>query len=357
MYVVALPIASVSRFSNSNVGTNNLTYGACVLGGDDDITGNFGTITVIAVPQGSRWYGGALNGTANNVWSSNVAIAPAVNLHVPTRIVAGGFEVHDTTPEMFKGGACTVFDNGVDAQSYFGAYRKLSAQTPEKTTLTMSRAPPSSVDEMARHPDSRSWEASEGCYCRLVLDLDDTAYRMGQRCDVLAFNAGGIAPAAEASTSSGYTVLDSVLVRAGLGVTIAAFTGLNEEASFSLSTVIYTEAAPMFDSNELALASPSAPYDPEVLELYRNVACHLPPGVPVGMNPKGEWWGMVVQSVGKAVQLATPLLKTIPEVGIPLSMLGNAGGAYLEQKGKDIRAKAKAKKTNPPSMQMGVKKK
>lgn len=353
-YFIVLPFINSVSMTNSVVSLNDATYGASILGTDDDIVGNFGTITAVMVPNGTPWYGVATNALAYNAWANNIVISTGLNDNIPSRIVAGGFEVHDVTPELYKGGSVTVFDNGTDIQTCsFGGMRQLSASAVGTGFGYVGRAPPSTVTEMSRHPDARSWEAREGVYCRLVLDLNRSDFSMGGKGKILAFNSGGsVAPCSNFSApgGAGAQVVPTTTVNiAGLGVTMCAFAGLDENAVLSLTSLIFTETAPQTNSAELALASPSAPYDPEALRLYRNVSCHLPPGVPVGMNPKGEWWGMVVQGVGKILKAASPVVSSIPEVGVPLSAIAQFAGQALEKKGASLRANAKQTQQKKPA--------
>jgi hypothetical protein len=251
---------------------------------------------------------------------------------------------------MFKGGSVIVYDNGCDSQQMtINTTVRDSGDFIGPAFANVIRAPPSNVSDIARH-ESASWEASRGVYGRLVLDLNNTNYSMGTMSTLFAMSSDDSrAPISDYTrvNAGQFAAATSSYVPAGLGVTVCCFSGLSPETVLTMSTLIYSETAPQLDPSEISLASPSAPYDPEVLRLYRNVSCLLPPGVPVDMNPKGEFWGMVVQGIGETLKFLAPITASIPEVGIPIAAITTAVGNALANKGNKMKEEAKKKQTTP----------
>ncbi len=79
----------------------------------------------------------------------------------------------------------------------------------------------------------------------------------------------------------------------------------------------------------LVIATPAAPYDPEVLRIYSQAAMALPAGARFTDNPSGEWWKNMLSEIGK---VASPLLKLLPH---PLAQgLGRAVDAGVMMLGE-----------------------
>jgi hypothetical protein len=60
----------------------------------------------------------------------------------------------------------------------------------------------------------------------------------------------------------------------------------------------------------LALAQPSATFDPNALVLYNLVANVLPPGCPQGYNDMGKWFRWISDAAQKAIPTVYPIVRT-----------------------------------------------
>jgi hypothetical protein len=319
--------------------------GPKILGADADAVGTFGTITAVFVPSGTPWYGAELNALGTNHWADNIPIYPELDANVPGRIIAGGFEVHNVTAPMYKDGSVTIYDNGSDQQDILvNRVREVTAGNEGFGYFRVQRAPPKDVKTMAEHPSAITWDAAEGVYARLKLNLDQTDYSLQNKGCGMLFYGGSVCPGTTLTVPAvGSPAVNFPTRFCGVGSTIASFHGLSPESVLTLSTRIMTESAPTLTGSELALASPASPYDTEVLTLYRNVDCYLPCAVPVGMNPKGEWWGMVVKGLGHVVKLSAPLIAAIPEVGPVAARFAPVVGQKIVSKGQQLIDKSKEK--------------
>jgi hypothetical protein len=121
----------------------------------------------------------------------------------------------------------------------------------------------------------------------------------------------------------------------------AYFTGLNPNSTLTINAKWILESAPTQESKQLVvLAQPSPAYDPVALEIYKEAARMLPPGVPVGDNKSGDFWDSVLVFLGDA---AGALGSVIPGMS-SLGKVAENGLHKMAQNRNDNEAKAEAKK-------------
>lgn len=348
-YILTLPFGGTVLAQNQSVnmyssGGHHISY----IAGGGSLSGNFSTITVIRVPAGEAWYGPAASA---DTYDNNIAINcfDGISDYIPARFIGGGFEVHNVTPELYKGGTFVHFDNGCDHDIVTAVASGDNGTTYGSVNTKVYRGPPPTSVIAAKHPSSKTWAASEGCYVRIPLVLDSMEYKQslcGQ--GFLLTPPSGTNSLAFLTYAPNQGVAGTQHWRPiGSGIVLSAFTGLSPETVLTLNTRLFVETAPTINSAELALSSPAAPFDPQVLELYRNTSCMLPGAVPVGMNPKGEFWGMVVKTLGQAGEMLTPLVASIPVYGQAAAPLMSVASTALKSKGSKMVEQAKAKAAKP----------
>jgi len=284
------------------------------------------------------------------------------------RLLGFGVEVHDVTPELYKGGSITVADVSsdwvMDERLTVVEDQGPPVWTPQPVYL--QNAPPATLAAATLLPGSRTWEARDGTYavgkmCKMKNEYRPTVW--GIPCWATSYPASdggvsvGVAPEPMMSAAaftlnslSGYTVY------AGNGPTqpvpfdlkCILLTGLDPNASFRINFNALIESIPDLDDERLlVLARPSAPLDMNALELYSEVVRELPAGVPVSWNASGDWWDSVLGALEK---FAAPVGNTLGALGVPFaSTIGNAvsgaasmGKKLTEEKGKKKQAVVKA---------------
>lgn len=241
-----------------------------------------------------------------------------------TRIVAAGFEIVNTTPEMYKGGRILVYsmpqcDEITSLKVHDGTAGNLVDGT---TTTHVSRANPVSASVANHYLGSRSWAAADGAYVPIPLRKLDNPYRMvnstaySTRLDgdpgsdiINAKFFGGVASDVPYNFANKETALGSV------GVFL---TGLSPQSSFTITLRLFIEKIPSHDEVELcALASPSAAYDQTALKLYSYLLTKLPVGVEVAANAHGDWFRSI--------------LKTLYGIAKPIAGLFPGGRAVVDR--------------------------
>lgn len=299
--------------------------------------------------SGGAYWGSASIGTVNihccatggNTLPSTVDAAPPTNFvsfsNSPCdngndfsmmRLIGGGFEVHNDTPELYLGGSVSVYSQPTEVDSQFMV--ATSGATTAIGSSYKARMPPSNIQEAVSNVSARTWEARFGSYSTFQLDIEHLQFsqaspqplimaRVDQSADYTSFSptwetrldltAQPTDPAdVFYSTYASY----SPLRLASIETSGAYYTGLDQHSVLTLDIVFIVEVAPTpANTTLISLATPSAEYDPEALVLYSRALRELPPGVKVAMNAAGDWWRMV----SNAVTFVAPILSQMGPYG------------------------------------------
>jgi len=351
------PLSSYSLYKNILTGGSGAGTGAA--------TAAFGGIA-------------ALSCTANGVMAFAGAGTAATSVGVddtfldgPCRVVAAGFEVTNTTAEIYKQGDVTVY-RIPEAQQQRSSYTTsiaaaapfLSSNAPSPMTITaeMHSRPPLSVAESQYMIGSRTWSAAEGVYIPLTLTSTEIPIRDNDSTSVIfPYNVATNGYTPVALTCAVDSVLNTTVPATRKCVTTpfnmggAFFSGLSDQTTLTISAIWYIERFPTILQYQLAvLAKPPPMYDPVALELYALMLRSMPTGVMVKENGLGEWFAEVVGSIAP---FAEGMLSAIPhpyaQVGAQVARIaGKAADKYRVppgEKGDAMKAKLKAKRAKAKS--------
>jgi hypothetical protein len=278
------------------------------------------------------------------------------------RPIAGGFEVVNSTPELYKGGTVTVgfqpsylssrtvaiMDNsGTINCNYMGHAAEFSS-------------PPGKIDVAALIPEALTWPASRGCYCPLRfgeqnLPLSDISNNLFSFDEVM-FSSQNYYGAKYGNTEPAWSKPPNFLQ------SFAFFSNLSPETTLRLVSKTWIERFPRTRggkvSDYLTLSSPSAPHDAVALKLYGQMIKQLPAGVPQDMNPAGEYYAkFALTALRDVLRFAGPLLGMIPTAGPFLQTGANIASVGANVAKKAVSQVAKQKKTQkkkvkrPPPIQ------
>lgn len=281
------------------------------------------------------------------------------------RLVYSGFEVVNTTAQIAKQGAVTVYEYGnsfevgasspadggleqpitlgaIESCKYYGSYRP----------TTYFRSPPNNIAEAKIMPGAHSWAAQDGCYNTAKFQSDNPFQAVTKRPWAICQNNqiagadGGYLPTITdgeftenmaGSYVSEWTLgtqvtASNMLVdvhRPGpsgpahfsrMNTTGAYFTGLSGSTTLFVTWRCGIERLPAANKPTfLALAQPSAAFDPNALVLYNMVANILPPGCPQGYNDAGSWFRWISDAARKSIPAVYPVVRVA-------SMLANTMG-------------------------------
>jgi hypothetical protein len=273
-------------------------------------------------------YGGlcayTFNTTANNVSPFTGSIQsrqqytlPNGYLQSPYRVIAQGFEVYNTTPELYKGGSVCVYKqplgNFVEA-STVGIVGSGSNVMGYVGALVME-APPANAAEALLLPTSRQWDAREGCYVIPTLQTLDIGRVIGNYTQPFYYNDTPGDSTYHGPSFSYFPTTGQFPVFVNQNFTHfdqvgAIFTGLSPQTTLTLNYRAYIEVFPSSGSLLSTLAKPSPSYDPVAVDIYANIMKSAPIGVEVKFNGLGDWFIDGINAVKDMVApIAAPILK------------------------------------------------
>jgi hypothetical protein len=297
------------------------------------------------------------------------------NLTGKRRLIASGFEIHDTTAPQFQQGTntsylmpqavaetmaiCDVFSSGAGTYCASGALPVAGTDTAyvgkaTKMPFMNLNTPPATVADAMLYTGSRQWHSKFGNYS--VVKQDVNRNKLAFTNDVfLCFTDGDYAPpimvgknvsagnpdswasptfslitgtAANAGTTS--VLIDQtplsimVLPMHTSGVILK---GLNVNSTFTVTLINVWEMAPVTgDTNGdvlIPLVEKSADFDIKTLELYQQAATMTQVSVPVDENAEGDFWDWTLRALKAAAPAVSNLL--IPGSGAVVSKATSAG--------------------------------
>jgi hypothetical protein len=163
---------------------------------------------------------------------------------------------------------------------------------------------------------SLQWKAEDGAYCVATFNTLDNPAKLPEPqqlicwTDVVDNDGGsGLAVTSEwtqwATTFPSTQMFSDTQYVAPFNLSGIYFFGLPKETVISVNVNYYIERFPDPQEDDLVvLASPSPAFDDAAMRIYAGAMRKLPVGVPQGMNPLGEWFNSVVNSVAKVVSPA-----------------------------------------------------
>lgn len=300
-----------------------------IVSGSVTQTGIHGGICALAVPTGDP----TLFPQSGTGATYSLPV-PAAYFSGPARVVAAGFEVHNTTSDLYRQGSVTSYrqphPNG-------GEFTAILAATSAGTvlnafTLDPRSFQPTTVAEASLLLGSRTWEAEKGCYSVCTLNTENLpTIRRTSRFPCMINSAqtncvvGGFA---------GVTATPNLSERVNynhFNLSGAYFTGLSEETTLTINFNVYIERFPTADNSDLVvLAKPSPAYDPIAIELYTRMLETMPVGVPVAENGLGDWFAGAVSELAPLFEQG---LSMIPH---PYAQVAAQGARYAGKIAKNF---------------------
>lgn len=290
--------------------------GAIVLGG----------LTALAVPSGLP--------TSPSSYLNNLSTTQVTTLSIPNtynlgkrRCVGAGFEVYNTTATLYKGGTVCCYRSPVE-DSESAAVIEIAAITGSTlngsfyTKPVMFEGPPATAAAALLLPDSRQWDAEEGCYVVGALNSENIPAKVSfQEYPIIldhttptgASCVGYIPPSVlvPGTTAVGFTSLPCFMTK--LDLSGAYFTGLTSQSVLTINWNIQIERMPSNEDLDLVvLAKPAPERDDVAIRFYSHASNSLPVGVRVKENGFGDWFKEVCST---AADYVAPVLSAIPHPG------------------------------------------
>lgn len=257
------------------------------------------------------------------------------------RILSQGFEVINTTAELYAQGLGTFYRTPVPTLTAASTAQVLVdsgtaiKRVAQADFLMMSRLPTSPQEALAL-PNTKQWKAKEGCYLVGRFNDDITSTRNDSYVQpVFRFRnvSQGVEEVylpttAELNRYGGTYGSFRELQWANMDISGAFFTGLNFQTTLTINWNIYIERFPSIYENDLVvLAKPSPEFDPMVFEAYKAISQEMPVGCMQKENGLGDWFRDAVATVADVV---TPVLSMVPHPAAQAA--AGIGKAFMTKK-------------------------
>lgn len=263
----------------------------------------------------------------------------------PVRVIAAGFEVINTTPEIYVGGSAITYrqpilGNTTPFSVHFVDIVGDSQPAPVNNVQLLT-IPPASADEIMLLPGSLQWHAKEGAYVVATFEEDNPFVNLMQTKRTLWTGYMAGVDKNTATTGSVRTLIDSnwfydmlnpaiplypasyceyAVASAGVipfgptpfvGPALisqmhacgAFFQNVPINSTFTINVHWVIERIPNYNSDLITMAEISAPYDRRALELYVETSLRMPTGCMVKYNPLGEWFNTIMGLVSKVAPM------------------------------------------------------
>lgn len=279
------------------------------------------------------------------------------------RLIGLGHEVHNTTAMINLQGSVIVWrmmSNENEKTQW------LEAGTTDGTVAIFDgplvRYPPATQGDALLLSGSRQWEAKAGSYSVAAFhNIENPATLISPSAPVIAsqFNVDteGLIATSNVYGPIPGAPFGALPYRAVPGFRIHNFhmhgeiyTGLSDETTLTINQNCFLEKFPGPDDKEvLPLATLSAEYDPDVLDLYSRVIADLPVAVPVKENGLGDWF---YDAASTAAKYLGPVLSALPHPmlkGAGLALTGMSEVMTASEKKKTRAKKAANQSVAPPN--------
>jgi len=370
--IVSLPelMVSNSGANSSRLDTGYLDqYGTFV--GVSNITA--GQLTAIAVAAGGDTFPSSSGTMGANITTTKCDGQLSGVLYGNTRIIAMGFEVTNTTADIYKQGSVVCYRAPAYTSPNYDAFFPALTVSGGATVAAASGAGyvsqpyPRTTSEALAQYGAVQWAASEGAY--VVSTMSDVSNPLtpiangrhqfgaltGQQIGALKTTVGG-------------TSIQTAIKPTPFDYCGAFFSGLSAQTTLQVTVRYYVEVAPSSNQATLVqLATPSASFDSKALELYAAVIARLPVACPVGSNASGDWWQTALEAIrdyaGKVGGLVGPIggligegvgalaglsIKKINQVEDAMAMVKAAKAKEQKEKDKQIQKPVPPPRTKLP---------
>ncbi len=258
-------------------------------------------------------------------------------------ILAMGFEVYNVTPELYVGGSLVRYRIPTQNRT---ALRQIRGPASNVTTPVYGiPAIPTTESLATQYPDSVVADAKDGTYQQHAIQDAVSDFRMTENIS-MEITPITIAPAAPTDSNCWLTTATDSYVqiapayRGDFDIVGSYFAGLPEQTVLKIRYRVIVSTVPNSTNSQLvSLAKTSPPDNPLLTQLISQVQHQFPAGIPVSMNPKGEWWKKIVRKVAE----------TAPAIGEHFGGKTGREAGDLVRKGTNLlltSSSNKKKKTN-----------
>jgi len=338
----------IQTYTAIDTAGNNVTLNAFQEGAASPNIGPFGGLVAYSFPT-SNGNDSPFTGTASAVQGLSLTNADLKN---PYRVIGKGFEVYNTTPDLYKSGAVCVYSQPVPDYTKSATATIYGTNHSSALSVNLCPAPPASASEALQLSSSRQWDAREGCYVISRLNSCEISDHLGNWTQPMYYSTAPNDVTMYGSQALG-TPISILATTPAFSLTTwpdqnwtqfdqdgAIFTGLSIQSTLTVNFRQFIEVFPSTNDSLANYAKPSPMYDHAALELYARIAHKAPIGVEVKFNGLGDWFIDGINAVKDMVApIAAPMLKAMKHPA------AKALGTYLGQK-KKVGSHAPGEKIN-----------
>jgi CRISPR/Cas system-associated endoribonuclease Cas2 len=288
------------------------------------------------------------------------------------RLIAGGMEVCNETPQMFKGGSVLGYQlqQAEEIEEVISGTEGTAASY-RPTVTKFQVLPPKNIFEASTIPDSVTHEAEKGAYQAFRLTereipisrptsinkiyLRDVDTGAGTTTAVQIARHG---PVADANVNTTDLHHDSKFNPSGI-----YFTGLSPQTSLTLTTKWFVQYFPGTTERQmLVLAKPTPNHDKAAIDAYFAQIKLMPSMVTLAENGMGTWFKRVMKGVNQGLKFADKVVdvaRIVPDPRLQAAIgawdMAHALPNLVKKKKKAAQqGKAQAKKSAARNLEAAV---
>jgi hypothetical protein len=252
------------------------------------------------------------------------------------RLVALGFETHNTTSDLNRQGSVTVAKM-MQGRRDASCFQYSDPTTGEVAIMATSfiRLPPNNQADLMRLNGSKTWKAADGAYSVCSFhSIENPPFEYDYNIALL----GRVDENDDVNNTSVLYMPDTVPGVAGfltfepmhlhpIHTSIQWYDGLSESTTIVLNTLAYYESFPnQSDVSSVVLTTPSCEFDPTALAVYSHAISAMPVGVPVKENNLGDWFANIVETISNVASwVPHPLFQAGSKLGNTVAPMMRSG--------------------------------
>jgi len=311
----------------------------------------YGGVNVVTLDNGRNW----TKDTSPFLWTNTPQVSfPASACGGQYRLIGGGVEVVNTTPDLYRGGSVTCYRSP-------SAYANRNTQALVPTTgafvgTSVYALPPGSQTEAQLYPSTRTWAAEEGVYMIFTMSDDENPFIIPTPVVPMWITPPTAAQSNTPGTTIAWSYQPALIGALSVNQTNAQvvpfdsigaiFSGLNVNSTLQVTVKYYMERIPTISEPDLlVLVRPPSPSDDLAKQIYTRVLEHMPVGCMVKENPLGEWFNDILSTLAEVAPVMGKALGN-PIASMVGSGIGLGAAEWLKARNAEVKQTPKQNTNN-----------
>lgn len=307
--------------------------------------GPFQTVNAGGLKMESYNTGASYDPLSNALQIQGLTLPPTLSSGA-YRIIGAGFEIINTTSQLYIQGVATVYRQDSAQANTAAATLFINEDTLSKNqfygyeSVLAIESPPLTIAAAVQLPGTLQWEAKAGCYVQATLNSTEIPINNRFTPSPYYYKPTGagfpnyfptpVKPNATNNTVPAYATQTDMTSFNPCGCILS---GLSPQTTLTVNLNYYVERFPDISQGDLVLLSqPSPAFDPMALEFYSNIVRQMPVGCKQGENSLGSWFKGAVQT---ARDWVAPIASLFPHPAAQALSKGlYVGGAIADNAGR-----------------------